>query len=318
MSYIVTGSSGFIGSTLCDYLCKKYPDKQIIGLSKHTYAVTPKMVKFLEGYPNYKQIAVDITDYIRLYAILHDLKPERIFHLAGESHVDRSFSYPLDFINANIHGTFNILEIARTLKRKPKILFVSTDETLGSIKEGYREEKHVLHPENPYAATKACAEMLCCAWYHSFGVPVVVSRSMNVLGERQNPEKLIPKIITNLLSDKEYNLYKGNSMRGWIYVGDVVDALDMVMSKGKCGDIYHIPPCAMKGVYDINEYILSLMPSKRHLFKSYVSKRLKDDDRYALHGSKMQFDLGWTPRTSWDDAIKKTIKWYDDNREMWS
>ncbi len=316
-SFIVTGGSGFIGSNLCEYLAKKYPDVQIINLSKHTYAVASKLIQFLEKIPNYKFEAVDIFDGMRLLNILRNAKVRRIYHLAAESHVDRSFIYPKDFIQSNIEGTFTLLEAIKNLKPKPRFYYMGTDEIFGSVKSGYNNEGCMPHPENPYAATKVASEALCMAWGASWKIPIVIGRSMNVFGPRQNPEKLIPKIITHLINGKSYQLYKGNSMRGWSFVFDTVDAIDNIMTYGKNGEIYHIPPCAMKGVYDINEYLLKLFPEKgKECFKGYIGKRLKDDSRYALASDKMQFDLHWKPKWTWEDGMKATIEWYNENKEL--
>jgi len=319
MSYLVTGGSGFIGSALCDYLLRKYPAKTIINVSKYTYAVSPKLVKFLENYKNYKFFPLDICDTIHFYEILKKYKVSRVYHLAAETHVDRAFKYPQDFLRSNVQGTFSILEAIRMIKKKkPKLYYMGTDEVFGDVKKGYKREDEVLHPENPYVASKVAAEAYCTTWLSCFKVPIIIGRSMNVFGERQHPEKLIAKIITSLLLDKSYTLYKGNSIRGWTYVYDTVDAIDTIMTKGKVGEIYHIPPTAFKSVNEINESILNFFIHKpRYLFKGYIGKRLKDDYRYALDSTKMQYDLGWKPKVSWREGLKKTIEWYIKNRKLW-
>lgn len=309
-TFIVTGGSGFIGVNLCDYLAKHYPQATILNLSKHTYAVSPKTAKYLEAFPNYRTEAIDISDIMRLYQLIKNLKVTRIYHLAAESHVDRSFTYPRDFLQANIEGTFNLLEITKNLKPKPRFYYMGTDEIFGSVLEGYNDEGCMPHPENPYAATKVASEALCMAWSASWNIPMVIGRSMNVFGPRQNPEKLIPKIITHLINKKPYHLYKGNSMRGWSFVYDTVQAIDKIMTDGKNGEIYHITPCGMKGVYDINEYLMQCIPEGKKFFEGYVGKRLKDDSRYALASDKMQFELNWKPKWTWETGITETIEWY--------
>jgi dTDP-glucose 4,6-dehydratase len=318
-SFVVTGGSGFIGLALCDYLTRKYPENTVLNVSKHTYAVSPKMAKFLEERKNYVFVPLDIFDSVQFLQLLRKHNVTRVYHLAAETHVDRSFEYPRDFLIANIEGTFSILEAIRALKQRerPKLYYMGTDEIFGVVKEGFKDENQMPHPENPYAATKVGCEALCQAWNLSFKIPVVIGRSMNVYGERQHPEKLIPKIITNILSGTKYQLYKGNSLRGWSYVNDTAEAIDVVMTRGKDGQIYHVPPAAMKGVYDINELILSLLPEGKTLFQGYVGKRLKDDDRYALSGTKMQHELGWTPKTTFEDGIRQTIDWYRTHKELW-
>lgn len=307
----------FIGANLCEYLCKKYPDVPILNVSKHTYAVQPKMIKYLDEYRNYKYVPLDIFDCFKVMNVFRDNNVVRIYHLAAESHVDRSFQYPRDFIVSNIEGTFSLLEACRTMRKIPRFFYMGTDEVFGSVKEGFRTEEHMPRPENPYAATKVAAEALCQAWMASFKIPIVIARSMNVYGPLQHAEKLVPKIITNILSGKEYSLYKGNSMRGWSFVYDTVEAIDKIMTHGRAGEIYHIPQCGMKGVYDINEFLLDLMPQGRKLFKGYINKRLKDDDRYAISGTKMQFELGWMPKHTWEEGMKLTVEWYDKNRGLW-
>lgn len=313
---IVTGGSGFIGSALCDYLLQKNPETLIINVSKHTYATSPKTVRFLETYDNYKFFPLDICDTIHFYEILKKYKVSKIFHLAAETHVDRSFMYPQDFLWSNVQGTFSILEAVRALDKKPKVYYMGTDEVFGDVKEGYKHEDDALHPENPYVASKAACECYCHTWYYSFQVPVVIGRSMNVFGPRQHPEKLIAKIITHCLSDTPYTLYKGNSLRGWTYVYDTAEAVDIIMNKGKLGEIYHIPPITFKTVNEVNETILKLT-GKGELFKGYVGERHKDDYRYALDTTKMKHELNWQPKIGWEEAIEKTVEWYKENRRLW-
>jgi dTDP-glucose 4,6-dehydratase len=277
------------------------------------------MARFLDERKNYSFIPLDIFDTVQFLRLLKEHNVVRVFHLAAETHVDRSFIYPRDFLVANIEGTFSILEAIRALKRNeyPKFYYMGTDEVFGVVREGFKDESQMTHPENPYAATKVGCEALCQAWNMSYKIPIVIGRSMNVYGERQHPEKLIPKIITNILSGTKYQLYKGNSLRGWSYVNDTAEAIDVIMTKGKDGQIYHIPPSVMKGVYDINELILSLLPEGKELFQGYIGKRFKDDDRYALSGTKMQHELGWMPKTTFEEGMSKTIEWYKVHKELW-
>lgn len=316
-SFLVTGGSGFIGSALCDYLCKTYPNTLIINVSKHTYAVSPRLIKFLEDYKNYKFFPLDICDTIHFYEILKKYKVTNVYHLAASTHVDKSFVYPQDFLRDNVQGTFSVLEAIRAMKEnKPKLYHMSTDEGFGDVKKGFKREDDVLHPENPYVAAKTSAEMYCHAWRHSFNIPVVIGRSMNVYGPRQNPEKLVAKIITHCIQNEAYTLYKGNSIRGWTYVYDTVEAIDKIMVGGEIGEIYHIPPIAFKTVMEVNNEILGLT-GKHKLFKGYVGKRLKDDYRYALDTTKMQYELNWKPRVSWEKGMKLTIEWYKENVGLW-
>jgi len=317
-SFIVTGGSGFIGSALCHHLLEKYTDVMVINVSKHTYAISPRIVQFLEEYEKYKFFPLDICDTIHFYELLKKYKVSRVYHLAAETHVDRSFMYPQDFLWSNVRGTFSILEAIRNLTKKPKIYYAGTDEVFGDVKEGYKREDEVLHPENPYVSSKVAAEAYCTTWFHCFKIPVVIGRSMNVYGERQHPEKLIAKIITHCIRNKPYTLYKGNSIRGWIYVYDIADAIDVIMNGGKVGEVYHIPPVAFKTVEEVNDTILACFKGRKDkLFKGYVGKRLKDDYRYALDTTKMQYELKWLPKISWEEGMKRTIKWYRTHKELW-
>lgn len=316
-AFLVTGGSGFIGHRLCYYLAKKYPDYLLINYSRHTYAVDPNLVeKTVESCPNYRFVAGDINNKILLLETLRKNNVKRIFHLAASSHVDRSFIYPEEFLRANVEGTFNILEVLRYMKRKPLLIYMSTDEVFGDVPTGYCVEGDLFAPRNPYSVSKASAEIYCNAYHHSFNIPVITVRSMNNFGEGQHPEKLIGKIISKCLTDTPFTLYKGGSIRGWIYIGDTADALDTVANKGKIGEVYHIPPAEYLTVPQVAQRILKIM-GREHLFKGYKGRRLKDDERYALSGTKMTYDLGWRPRVTFDEGIKKVIKWYKENEWFW-
>lgn len=314
---LCTGGSGFIGHRLCYYLVNKYPDKKIINYSRHTYAVDIRLAeKTLGSFPNYEFVAGDINNKILFLETLRKFKVNRIFHLAASTHVDRSFVYPEEFLRINVEGTFNILEVLKYLKRKPVMVYMSTDEVFGDVPRGYCEEDDVLYPKNPYSASKASAEMYCHAYHHSFKVPIIIARSMNNFGEGQHPEKLIGKIIAKCFNEEHFTLYKGDSIRGWIYTGDTADALDTIATKGKIGEVYHVPPCAYLTVPQVTQIILKVM-GKEYLFDGYKGRRLKDDERYALSVTKMTYDLGWTPKVTFEEGIKRVINWYKKNEWYW-
>jgi len=310
---LVTGGSGFIGSNFIDYLIEK-TDWRIINLSRHTYAMNPKVLEHLEKIKKYKFVAGNLTDAILMMNVMKDV--DLIVHFAAETHVDRSFIYPRDFLTSNLLGTFTILEVLRHLKKKPKLIYMSTDEVFGDVPKGYCKEDDPLKPRNPYSASKASAEMYCNAYFHSFKIPVIIARSMNNFGPRQHPEKLIAKMITRCLSNTPFTLFKGGSVRGWIYVKDTCDAVLTIIEDGEPGEIYHIPPDAYLTVPEVAEIILKLT-NKQHLFQGYKGMRLKDDERYALDGTKMTYDLKWKPKTSFDDGIRQTIEWYCQNEWSW-
>ena len=310
---LVTGGSGFIGSNFIDYLIEK-TDWQIINLSRHTYAMNPKSLEHLERSKRYKFVAGNLTDAILMMNLVKGA--DMIVHFAAETHVDRSFIYPRDFLVSNLLGTFTILEAMRHLKKKPKLVYMSTDEVFGDVPKGYCKEDDPLGPRNPYSASKASAEMYCNAYFHSFEIPVIVARSMNNFGPRQHPEKLIAKMITRCLSDTPFNLFEGGSVRGWIYVKDTCDAVLTIMEEGEPGEIYHIPPDVYLTVPEVAELILKVT-NKQNLFQGFKGTRLKDDERYALDGSKMTYDLNWKPRISFNDGIRQTVEWYRRNEWSW-
>lgn len=316
-SLLVTGGSGFIGSNLCRYLVKKYKDNMTIDYSRHTYAMNPLLTKDLEKNANYKFIAGDVTDALLLSKIIGEYNVTSIFHLAASTHVDRSFLYPQEFLQTNVFGTFTLLEVIRRLEKKPKLLFMSTDEVFGDVPSPHKcSENERTSPRNPYSASKASAEAYCNAYFHSFQVPVLMARSMNNFGGGQHPEKLVAKIITRSLSEAQFTLFKGGATRGWIYVEDTCNALDQILEKGKCGEVYHIPATVYLDVTAVAMKILRII-DKEYLFKGFKGTRLKDDERYALAGEKMKKELNWQPEVGFDDGIRRTIEWYKQNEWFW-
>jgi len=316
---MVTGGSGFIGSNLVEYLLEACPEHYIINVSKHTYAMNPKALQHLESNSRYKFAPLDITDELAFSNLLLTEKVEQIFHLAAETHVDRSFLYPKDFLTANLMGTFSILEVLRKLpkQKRSRLLYMSTDEVFGDVPSPTLcVETDMPKPRNPYSATKAAAENYVNAYHHSFGLDTVIARSMNNFGMRQHPEKLIAKIIVRCLSDKSFTLFKGGAVRGWIFVIDTCSALKTIMDKGIDGEIYHVPPTTYLTVPAVATRILKLM-GKEHLFKGFEGERLKDDERYALDGSKMTDNLKWQPQYTFDDGLLATIKWFEENQWFW-
>lgn len=318
-SIVVTGGSGFIGSNLVEFLLEACPEHMIINVSKHTYAMNPKALQHLEGNNRYKFVPRDITDELLFSNLIEELQVEQIFHLAAETHVDRSFLYPKDFLVTNLVGTFNILEVLRKMPKimRPKLLYMSTDEVFGDVPSPHLcLESESTKPRNPYSASKAAAENYVNAYHHSFGLETVIARSMNNFGPRQHPEKLIAKIITRCLSDKSFTLFRGDSVRGWVYVVDTCSALKTIMDEGTDGETYHIPPDTYMTVQEVAFKILKLM-DKEKLFEGFKDERLKDDERYALDGSKMTSKLKWQPEYTFEDGLAQTIEWFSNNRWFW-
>jgi dTDP-glucose 4,6-dehydratase len=303
MRFLVTGGSGFIGSALVDVLLGK--GHEVVDYSSRTYAFNDHLP--FAGSDRYRLEQGDITDGIHMMHLLSSDNFDGIFHLAAETHVDRSFVYPDRFLHTNVMGAFTLMDCVRHMERKPKVIAVSTDEVFGSISHLAKEDDHLL-PENPYSASKASAEMYYHAYHRSYGIPVTIARSMNNFGPRQHPEKLIAKIITSIIQHRPYSLYEGNSRRGWIYSYDTADALYCLFEKGLEGKIYHIPPAAYRTVEEVNNTIMGLLG--KDLFEGYRGRRLKDDESYALDGSLMADTLVWKPSTSFEEGIRKTIQWY--------
>jgi len=321
MKILVTGGSGFIGSNLVEYLLDKYSTEEVVNYSRHTYAMNPLVMKHLESNARYKFIAGDVSDGLLFSRVLSENDIDVIFHLAAETHVDRSFLYPKTFLDSNLVGTFTILEVMRHMQERPALIYMSTDEVFGDVPSPKlcTEEDH-LRPRNPYSASKASAEMYINAYHHSFGLSTAICRSMNNFGPRQHPEKLIGKIITRCLTDTPFTLFEGGSVRGWSYVKDTCSALYTILSSidllSAYGRTYHIPPTTYLTVPEVTEKILDLM-GKQDLFQGYKGRRLKDDERYALDGSKMTSELGWKPKTSFEDGLKETITWFKENEWYW-
>jgi dTDP-glucose 4,6-dehydratase len=318
MKILVTGGSGFIGSNFLYFVLKKTKD-DLVNITKHTYAMNPRATKDLEGTPRYRFVAGDITDATLLYKLLEKEKFDAIVNFAAETHVSRSFLYPKDFLQSNTLGVFTFLEILRHLDKPPRFLQISTDEVLGNVSVGRSKETDPINPMNVYSASKAGAELWIRTYHRCWNLPVLIMRSTNNYGPRQHPEKLIAKLITRALADKEIKLFKDseNRKRDWIYVEDTAKAIYTVLTKGKFGETYHIGTYEEKSVEEIADTILKLM-NKKHLFKGFIAEaRLQDDERYQLDWTKIRKELGWKPEHTFEEGIAKTIDWFRQNEWYW-
>jgi len=334
MNILITGGAGFIGSNLCHYLIKN-TDHNVINFDKLTYAGNLESLKLLVNNHRYTFVEGDICDAELVRNTLSKYSINYIMHLAAESHVDRSIDGPKDFINTNIIGTYNLLECARNyynflpkeLKETFRFLHVSTDEVYGSLgKEGLFVEHTAYAPNSPYSASKASADHLVRAWYHTFGLPVVISNCSNNYGPYQFPEKLIPVMILNALEGKTLPVYgDGKQIRDWLYVEDHCKALYLILTRGRLGEKYNVGGNAEKENIDIVNTICSLLdefipnsPQAPHnKLITYVVDRPGHDKRYAIDFSKLNSELGWKPEESFATGIRKTVKWYLDNQEWW-
>lgn len=310
---LITGGCGFIGSNFIHYILKKYSNYQIINLDKLTYAGNLENLSDIEKNPRYKFIKGDICDRKLVNKIMKDI--DWVVNFAAATHVDRSILEPFEFIKTNVVGVEILLEAAKKYKIK-KFLQISTDECYGDIKKGKAKETDPLLPNSPYASSKAAADLIVRAYFKTYNLPVLITRSSNNFGPYQYPEKLIPLFITNLLENKKVPLYgTGKNVRDWIYVLDNCSGIDVVLHKGKIGEIYNIGGGNEKTNLEITKIILKEL-KKDETWIEYVKDRPGHDFRYALDSSKIK-RLGWRPKYKFKEAIRETIKWYKKNQKWW-
>lgn len=326
----VTGGAGFIGSALVRLLINK-TNYTVINLDKLTYAGNLESLKSIENSPRYKFAQVDICDKEKIEQLFLQYQPIGIIHLAAESHVDRSIVGPEEFIQTNIVGTYNLLECARSYymslsdKSKFKFVHVSTDEVFGSLGDtGYFSEATSYDPRSPYSASKASSDLLVSAWFHTYGLPVVITNCTNNYGPYHFPEKLMPLVINNAVQLKDLPIYgKGDNIRDWLYVDDHARGLLLAFEKGVLGESYciggHNERNNLEVVQTICRILDELKPradGKKYSEQiSYVTDRAGHDFRYAMDPTKIQEDLGWLPQENFETGIKKTVQWYLDNQE---
>lgn len=318
LKIFVTGGAGFIGSNFIHYVFHKHPDYEIVNLDKLTYAGNLENLKDIENNPNYHFIKGDICDRKLVTSIVEDFKIQVIVNFAAESHVDRSIMGADVFIQTNIVGTQTLLEVARE-KKIEKFIQISTDEVYGSLgTDGKFTEDTPLHPNSPYAASKASADLLALAYNHTYGTPVIITRCSNNYGPYQFPEKLIPLMIVNALNNKSLPVYgDGKNVRDWIYVKDHCDAILTIIKNGKIGEIYNIGAENEKPNIEIVKLILKELGKDESLIK-FVKDRPGHDRRYAIDATKIKTQLGWQPAYSFETAIKSTISWYLENKSWWN
>ena len=313
---LVTGGAGFIGSNFIRYILKKYPEHEIVNLDLLTYAGNLENLKDIEGNKNYKFVKGDIADKKLVNNLVKDC--DAIVNFAAESHVDRSILDSSDFIRTNIVGTHNLLEAAKNNGLK-RFHHISTDEVFGHLgpNDPAFNENTPYAPRSPYSASKAASDHLVRAYFHTFGLPITISNCSNNFGPFHFPEKLIPLVITNLLEGKKIPVYgDGLQVRDWLFVSDHCEAIDLIISKGKIGETYCIGGNAEKTNIDIVKKIIELLKQGEEMIE-YVKDRPGHDRRYAIDFSKIKSELGWQPRTSFEDGMKQTVEWYKANENWW-
>lgn len=316
MKILVTGGAGFIGSNFVNYMVRTYRDYTIVNLDALTYAGNLENLKESEGKENYRFVKGDITDRTLVDSLFAE-GLDVVVNFAAESHVDRSITNPDIFVTTNIQGTQILLDAARKYEVK-KYLQVSTDEVYGSLgAEGYFTETTPLDPNSPYSASKAGADMLVKAYHETYGLPTNITRCSNNYGPFHFPEKLIPLMIINALNDKPLPVYgDGLNVRDWLHVEDHCRAIDLVLHKGKVGEVYNVGGHNEKTNIEVVKEILKQLDKPETLIK-YVEDRLGHDRRYAIDPTKLQTELGWEPIYNFETGLKDTVQWYLDNRSWW-
>lgn len=329
-TYLVTGGAGFIGSNFVIYMLDKYSDVKIINVDKLTYAGNLENLKSVENNPNYTFVQADICDKEAIKALFDQYDIDYVVNFAAESHVDRSITNPEIFVQTNVLGTVNLLNIAKNAwavgddqyKDGVKFMQVSTDEVYGTLgAEGFFMETTPLDPHSPYSSSKASADLFVKAYSDTYKLPVNITRCSNNYGPYQFPEKLIPLMINNTLQHKELPIYgDGMQIRDWLYVEDHCKAIDMVVRGGRLGEVYNVgghnerPNIVI--VKTILEYVKeNVDPAVGEHMMKHVADRKGHDRRYGIDPEKIKNDLGWYPETTFEVGIKKTIQWYLNNKE---
>ena len=320
MNIVVTGGAGFIGSNFIYHMLEKYPDYRIICVDCLTYAGNMSTLKTALDNPAFKFLKINITDRQAVYSIFEEEKPDIVVNFAAESHVDRSIENPEIFLDTNIKGTAVLMDACRKygIKRYHQ---VSTDEVYGDLPldrpDLFFTEDTPIHTSSPYSSSKASADLLVMAYHRTYGLPVTISRCSNNYGPFHFPEKLIPLMIINALADKPLPVYgEGLNVRDWLYVKDHCKAIDLIIHKGREGEVYNVGGHNEMKNIDIVKLICKELGKPESLI-THVADRKGHDMRYAIDPAKIHNELGWLPETSFSDGIRMTIQWYLDHKEWW-
>lgn len=325
---LITGGAGFIGSHLVRRFVQHYPEYTIVNLDALTYAGNLENLRDVEHAPNYRFERADIRDPQALADVFNRYKPDGVIHLAAESHVDRSISNPIAFVETNVLGTVNLLNAARNLwgddKNGKRFYHVSTDEVYGSLgEEGYFTEETRYDPRSPYSASKAASDHFVRAYFHTFNLPVVLSNCSNNYGPYHFPEKLIPLMLKNIRDEKPLPVYgDGQYTRDWLWVKDHASAIDTIFHKGRNGETYNIGGNnewknidLVETLCDIMDEFLGREPGASRKLITFVKDRPGHDRRYAIDASKLKNELGWQPSIHAEEGFRETTKWYLENEE---
>jgi len=324
---LVTGAAGFIGSNWLNLMVPRHPNIQFVNFDALTYAGNLASVSDIASLPNYDFVRGDIRDRNAVQAAWEKYLPDTVVHFAAESHVDRSISGPIDFIETNVIGTMNLLEAFRAKvggATSVRFHHISTDEVYGALgDEGLFTEETRYDPSSPYSASKACSDHLVRAYHRTYGLPVTITNCSNNYGPRQFPEKLMPLMILNAIEGKPLPVYgTGMNVRDWLYVDDHCEAIWQVMTEAKDGETYNIGGNAERTNLDVVHAILRVVAEETGKSYdelvgqiTYVKDRPGHDFRYAIDASRVRSDLGWEPKETFESGLKKTIRWYLDNQD---
>lgn len=320
MIIIVTGGAGFIGGNFIHYYLAEHPDDRMVCIDKLTYAGNLSTLASVIDNPNFRFCKLDICDREGVFSLFEEEKPDYVINFAAESHVDRSIEDPGIFLQTNIIGTSVMMDACRAFGNV-RYHQVSTDEVYGDLPldrpDLFFTEETPIHTSSPYSSSKAGADLLVQAYYRTYGLPVTISRCSNNYGPYHFPEKLIPLMIANCLNDKPLPVYgEGLNVRDWLYVEDHCKAIDLIIRKGRIGEVYNVGGHNEMRNIDIVRLIIKELGKSEDLI-TYVTDRKGHDLRYAIDPTKIHNELGWLPETKFQDGIKKTIKWYLENRTWW-
>ena len=320
MKILVTGGAGFIGGNFVHHMVNKYPDYEIVNLDLLTYAGNLETLKPVEDKPNYKFVKGDIADREFIMDLFEKEKFDIVVNFAAESHVDRSIEDPSIFVKTNVEGTVVLLDAAKKYGVK-RYHQVSTDEVYGDLPldrpDLFFTETTPLHTSSPYSSSKASADLFVLAYHRTFGLPVTISRCSNNYGPYHFPEKLIPLMISRALADEELPVYgKGENVRDWLHVSDHCEAIDLIIHKGKVGEVYNVGGHNERTNLEVVKTILKALDKPESLIK-FVTDRPGHDMRYAIDPTKLETELGWEPKYNFDTGIAQTIEWYLNNKEWW-
>lgn len=320
MTIMVTGGAGFIGSNFVFYILKKYLDYRVICLDKLTYAGNLSTLASIKDNPKFRFVKADICDRETVFALFEEERPDIVVNFAAESHVDRSIEDPGVFLQTNILGTATLMDACRKYGIT-RFHQVSTDEVYGDLPldrpDLFFTEETPIHTSSPYSSSKAAADLLALAYYRTYGLPVSISRCSNNYGPYQFPEKLIPLMIVNCLHNKPLPVYgNGLNVRDWLYVEDHCRAIDLIVHKGRAGEVYNVGGHNEWRNIDIVKLICRELDKPESLI-THVTDRKGHDRRYAIDPVKIYSELGWIPETMFEDGIRKTLRWYLDHREWW-